>query len=175
MAMYRLILALCTVVLSGLLVGPPSFAHQQKEGLTTVYFNPRTQHIEVMHRIYMHDAEHAVKTFFDNQADILKDPLTQETFARYVSDNFSLTRVLDSANNLSETLPLDTVGYEVEGRFFWVYQETPKPAELGVLRVSHDVLRDIWPEQTNLINFEGLGAVRSLTFAENVSLLEVAF
>jgi len=61
------------------------FAHQQKSGLTTVLFNPNTNNIEVMHRVYMHDAEHAVKTLFDKSADIINSEATQQQFAQYVA------------------------------------------------------------------------------------------
>lgn len=151
------------------LVTSAAFAHQQKEGLTTVLFNPRTGNIEVMHRIYMHDAEHAVKELFSKKADILKDPDTQRLFAEYVAKNFGLY------NELDHPFQLKKVGHEVEGRFFWIYQETEKPAEIGTIKVRHDVLRDLWPSQNNLINFEGKGKIKSLNFSDNISLLEVHF
>lgn len=156
-------------ILVSLVLSLPAFAHQQKEGLTTVLFNPRTGNIEIMHRIYMHDAEHAVKELFSKKADILKDPDTQRLFAEYVAKNFGLY------NELDHPFKLNKVGHEVEGRFFWIYQETEKPAEIGTIKVRHDVLRDLWPSQNNLINFEGKGKIKSLNFSDNISLLEVHF
>ena len=163
---------LCIVfmaMLGSLLLTLPALAHQQKEGLTTVLFNPRTGNIEIMHRIYMHDAEHAVKELFSKKADILKNPDTQRLFAEYVAKNFGLY------NELDHPFQLKQVGHEVEGRFFWIYQETEKPAEIGTIKVRHDVLRDLWPSQNNLINFEGKGNIKSLNFSDNISLLEVHF
>ena len=37
-------------------------AHEMKSAITKVLFNQRTGNIEVMHRFYVHDAEHAVKS-----------------------------------------------------------------------------------------------------------------
>jgi hypothetical protein len=37
-----------------------AFAHQQKAAETTVLFNKRSGQLEVSHRFYMHDTEHAV-------------------------------------------------------------------------------------------------------------------
>ena len=54
-----------------LLLAAPLSAHQQKEAITRVLFNPRTGNIEVMHRFLLHDAEHAVKELVDAKADIL--------------------------------------------------------------------------------------------------------
>ena len=113
------------------------FAHQQKSGLTTVLFNPNTNNIEVMHRVYMHDAEHAVKTLFDKSADIINSEATQQQFAQYVAQRFAIY------DEMSQAFALDLIGFEVDGRHFWIYQETAQPANIGKLTVRHDVLRDI--------------------------------
>lgn len=144
-------------------------AHQQKAAITTVLFNKRTGNIEVMHRFNMHDAEHAVKALFDGEADIIGDHKTQEKFAQYVIDRFSM---MDSSGN---ALALRQVGFESEGKHFWVYQELPKPDSLEGLQVAHNALRDLWPTQVNTLNIEGQGRIRTLTFDENATLLEVRF
>ncbi|WP_137168560.1 DUF6702 family protein [Salinimonas lutimaris] len=144
-------------------------AHQIKAAITTVLFNPHTKNIEVMHRFNLHDAEHAVKALFDKQADILDDPNTQQHFAQYVVKRFSL---LDAQG---ESLGLKTVGYETEGKFFWVYQETEQPPALEGLQIRHDALRDLWPSQVNTLNVEGMGDIKTLTFAGSATLLEVGF
>ena len=144
-------------------------AHQIKAAITTVLFNTRTENIEVMHRFNLHDAEHAVKVLFDKNADILDDKGTQKAFADYVAARF---RLLDAQN---DSLLLKTVGYETEGKFFWVYQETEQPPELEGLRIRHDALRDVWPAQVNTLNVEGQGDIKTLTFRDNVELLSVEF
>ena len=144
-------------------------AHQIKAAITTVLFNPRTENIEVMHRFNLHDAEHAVKALFDKSADILSDSNTQKEFAGYVARSFAL---LDASDN---PLPLTLVGFETEGKFFWVYQETAQPPALEGLKIRHDTLRDLWPSQINTLNVEGNGPLKTLTFTDNVTLLEVKF
>jgi hypothetical protein len=144
-------------------------AHQIKAAITTVLFNPRTENIEVMHRFNMHDAEHAVKVLFEKNADIIDDKGTQQAFADYVGKHFALLNIED------ESLPLTQVGFEVEGKHFWVYQETDQPPALEGLKIRHDALRDLWPSQVNTINVEGNGPLKTLTFTDNVTLLEVGF
>ena len=46
------------------LIAAPSMAHQLKSSVTTVLFNQRTHNIELMHRFYLHDTEHAVGSLF---------------------------------------------------------------------------------------------------------------
>ena len=98
-------------------------AHQQKTAISTVLFNPRTGNIEIMHRFRVHDAEHAVKEIFGKDADIIGSKETQQQFGDYVNQRFSL---FDSEQ---QSLPLKMIGVELEGQFFWVYQETTQPTK----------------------------------------------
>lgn len=150
-----------------LLFGQVGVAHELKAALTSVLFNTRTNNIEVSHRFYLHDAEHAVKAIFGNKADIIGSEATQKQFAEYVNSRFAM------ANEKGEILPLKAVGFEVERRFFWVYQETEQPTVLQNLTIAHNALRDLWPDQINSINIEGKGDIKSLTFADSVELLTV--
>jgi len=137
---------------------PQAWTHQQKEAITRVFFNPRTNNIEVMHRFLLHDAEHAVKELRKGKADMLGSPDDREFFSAYVHEHFAMT------DQDGRVLPLSPVGEEIEGRFLWVYAETVIPEDIESLTLRHDALRDIWPEQVNLVNVERGGNVQSATF-----------
>jgi len=132
--------------------------HQQKEAITKVLFNPRTNNIEVMHRFLLHDVEHAVKALRGGKANILDSQSDREFFSSYVRQRFSIT------DQDGRTLSLEPVGHEIEGRFLWVYSEVAMQENLTSLTLRHDALRDIWPEQLNLVNVERNGNVKSATF-----------
>ena len=121
-----------------------------------------------MHRFRMHDAEHAVKHIFGKNADIINSTETKEQFSDYVNQHFSML-----VND--ESLLLTNIGYENDGQFFWVYQETAEPSALENMSIRHDALRDIWPNQVNTINIEGKGVVQTVTFSDSVELLKVSF
>lgn len=131
-------------------------AHQQKEAISTVLFNQRSGNIEVAHRFYIHDAEHAVKRLLKGHADLLKDKAVQKAFAEYVTKHFSL------ALNGHKPLPLRLLGQEIEGKFLWVYQESPNLGKPHSVDVTSDALMEIWPSQRNIVNIEGLGPVKSV-------------
>ncbi len=135
-------------------------AHQQKEAITRVLFNPRTANIEVMHRFLLHDAEHAVKQLLDADADILNSESTRKSFADYVYAHFAI------ADQDGNPIGLAPVGHEIEGRFIWVYEEAPIPDTVTALRITHDALRDLWPEQKNLVNVERDGQLNSAYFSD---------
>lgn len=165
---------LLTLLLLGAL-SAPTFAHQLKSAITTVLFNNNSKNLEVMHRFYLHDAEHAVGKLAKGKksTDIYTDEETQTLFADYVINRFKLIK------DGSEELTLDTIGFEVEGKFFWVYQETVMPEKVNSLKVKHSALQDIWPEQINTVNIEGVingnKSLKTLTFERSSTLLEVEF
>ncbi|MEM1412413.1 MAG: DUF6702 family protein [Pseudomonadota bacterium] len=148
-------LMLCAMLVSLLVGTPPLAAHQQKEAVTRILFNERTGNIEVMHRFLLHDAEHAIQSVLGPGADLLGSAADREQFEAYVATRFSL---MDPAG---EPLALTRVGNEVDGPHLWVYSEAPIPDELTALTIIHDALRDVWPEQANLVNIERAGEVRS--------------
>ncbi len=145
-------------LLLGLLLAVPTVAHQQKESITRVLFNERTGNIEVMHRFLLHDAEHATRRLFGTKADLLGKPEDCDRFEEYVHGRFVL---LDQHGT---PLDLNSVGNEIDGEFLWVYAEAPIPEDLTTITLSHQALREIWPEQTNLVNVERDGSVKSAVF-----------
>ena len=147
----RLFILLCCVISLQL------SAHEMKSAVTKVLFNQRTGNIEIMHRFYVHDAEHAVKKLLDKSADLLAKQSTRDSFALYVSSHFQL-------KNDQQDLKLSLVGNELDGRFFWVYQEVAIPKQLKQLQLRHDSLQSLWQDQVNVVNIEGRGKVKTLKF-----------
>ncbi|WP_371373325.1 DUF6702 family protein [Thalassotalea aquiviva] len=137
------------------------FAHQQKEAYTTVLFNDRTGNIEVSHRFYLHDAEHALGKTLKKQGDLYASRETQQDFANYIQQQFRL------ADDKQRLLPLGSVGFEVEGKFFWVYQEIAKPDHINGVYIQMRALQDVWPGQINQINVDHGGKTRSVRLSIN--------
>ena len=150
--------ALAALLLAALLLATPLAAHQLKESITRVLFNPRTGNIEVMHRFLLHDAEHATRELFGGDTDLLGSAAARDRFESYVHGRFSLM------DQDGDTIVLVSVGNEIDSRYLWVYAEAPIPVGLTALTLSHDALRDVWPEQVNLVNVERDKTVRSATF-----------
>lgn len=165
-----LLLAIC-LLHGALLLGTAdeAGAHQQQAALTRVLFNGRSGNVEVMHRFLVHDAEHAVRQLLDPEADLIVSAPAREQFAQYVLERFTLLGLEGNP------LPLEYVGQEIDGIYLWVYQEMSIPAQLNGLSVIHNVLRDLWPEQNNLVNIERDGMVQTLNFTGNVEWQSVTF
>lgn len=140
----------------GLQLSLPAHAHEQKVAISQILFNPNSGNIEIAHRLYLHDAEHAVQDQW-GKADLVSDPDDLDKLALYVRGNFFL-----SLNDmLIEPTP---VGVEVDDIYVWVYDEFPIPKKnVKTLTIDNTILRDVWREQANLVNVE-VGSFRKSAF-----------
>ncbi|VUD52969.1 hypothetical protein TDB9533_01740 [Thalassocella blandensis] len=179
--MQRLIVLVLVVTMAGAALGTSdrAWAHQQQEALTTILFNQRSGNIDVMHRFYIHDAEHVVsKIDAKKNADIIANGESQKAFGQYVAKHFALQVLLPEGKNLA--LDLRYVGQEVEGKFLWVYQQIAIPSVLVVdkntalkpelfpqLAMRHSSLQEFWPEQRNVVNIEFMQQVKTLIFRKD--------
>lgn len=152
---------------AGLLsMGGSANAHQMQVAITTVTFNLRTDSIEVIHRFFTHDTEHAMAQISGRPADIILDETAQQEFGLYVGRNFKLF-----AQEKTE-LPLTLVGVELEGDVIWVYQETPLPGNLTELAVINSALLELIPNQVNTVNVECGDDLSTLRFSRGAKPAE---
>lgn len=158
-------------ILLGLLVMSTGEAHQQKNAVTRILFNENTGNIEVMHRFFIHDAEHAAGLIFGERQMLAESRESRELFSSYVINRFSIEASFREGN--SEVLGLSYVGEEVDGQFLWVYQEIPAQDDIMAFTIVNLTLRDVWSDQSNLVNIERDGRIYSLTFDGSAEVLTV--
>jgi len=130
-------------------------AHQRKEAYTVIKPNVNTGNTEVIHRFYLHDAEHGFSTLVDRNIMFNGNRKAQAEFAAYVEKSFQM---VDSNGS---TISLDFIGSEVEGRYFWIYQEVPEKLPCQVT-VKMTTFHEVWKKHTNQINFEWPKGVKSV-------------
>ncbi len=152
-----------------LLISNLSVAHQQKEAYSTVLFNDNTGNIEVSHRFYIHDAEHALGHLLKKHVDIIKSEQTQQDFANYIQQQFRL------GDESKQLLALGSVGFEIEGKFFWVYQEIKQPKTIKAVYIQMRALQDVWPGQINQINVERNSKTKSVRLSEDDDWQKISF
>jgi len=150
---------------------PASYAHQQKAAVTRILFNPNSGNIEVMHRFFVHDAEHAATLIFGQRQTLVESEESRQLFSSYVMNRFAIDAMF--ADGSSEALDLQYVGEEIDGQFLWVYQEIPQIDGVTAMTIVNLALRDVWPDQSNLVNIEREGEIVSVTFEGNDEALSV--
>mgnify|MGYP001440283222 CR=1 FL=1 len=164
-------IALLAVLLIFVAAPELGLAHQQKKATTRILFNSKPNNIEVIHRFFLHDAEEAVNLIFGTIPSILESPESRQLFSSYVMNRFAI-QVTEENGSTSE-LALRYVGEEIDGQFLWVYQETRAVQDLTALTVVNVALRDIWPDQSNLVNIEKDNEIYTLSFVDAAEVLSV--
>lgn len=150
---------------------PAASAHQQKTAVTRILFNPNTGNIEVMHRFFVHDAEHAASLIFGERQALMESAESRALFSSYVVNGFAVEAHYEDGS--SEELSLTFLGSEIDGQFLWVYQEIPQTKTVTAMTIVNLALRDVWSDQSNLVNIERDGEVYSLTFDGSDEVLTV--
>ena len=151
--MIRAFLLLIAFVLS-----VPASAHQQKVTISTVSHNPRTGMIEVIHRVPLHDAEHALETQGVRAPDIVNDIENRRAVARYVAQRFSISH--DGGR-----ITFKLLGTEIDGGRLVVYQEATSPGAGAEILIHSQILTDVWARQENRVNIGSGTSVETLIFA----------
>ncbi len=165
--------ALALVCIWYCLVPLQSFAHQQKIAVTRILFNENSGNIEVMHRFFIHDAEHAAAVVFARPQNLMESAAARQLFSNYVMNRFALA--VEDKLGVSTELDLSYVGEEIDGQFLWVYQETIQAPDVSALSVINLALRDVWPDQANLVNVERDGEIHSMSFSDSIESLRIEF
>jgi hypothetical protein len=150
------------LLMAALLLAHPAaaHAHQQKIAISTVEHNPRSGMLEVVHRIILHDAEHALQALGQDAPDIINDLDSRRAFARYVAERFTLE------TGGGGPIALTLLGTEIEGRSLLVYQEGKSPGPGAELRVNSQIMTDVWFKQENRVNLGGGTVVETLVFTD---------
>lgn len=150
------------------LIALPAHAHQLKAAESTITVNERTGRMEIMHRIPLHDAEHALRDHGMQGADIIGDDESQKAFAAYLAERFTL--LVDG-----EKVSLNFIGSEIDGGSLWIYEDADVPAEDAALLVNSQILTDIWASQTNRVNFTRGTVSNTLVFQQGDGLSPATF
>ncbi|WP_337880617.1 DUF6702 family protein [Rheinheimera sp.] len=157
-----------------------SQAHQLNAAVTTVLFNPRSGQLEIMHKFFVHDAEHALRhlrkeagaAHQHGAVDLLQNEQNRMQFADYVTTEFELQWLFAEG---TKPVSLTLLGAEVDGNNLWVYQEaSPDTSAIG-LKIRQNSLHQFWAKQVNLVNVEKDGKVRSLEFRKGQSWQQLLF
>ncbi len=154
----RMALAAGGVFGAGLIWAPPALAHRAQTVLSTVTWNEAGGSLDVMHRLHGHDAEVclALKSGAP-QADIA-ELRTQAQLMIYIEETFALT---DGARILA----LTPLGAEMQGEAVLMYQECKLTAPPRNLAIDNRILRDVFENQTNLVNVKLAQRTRTLLFS----------
>lgn len=138
---------------------PAAFAHRSQSVLSSLTWNAPASRLEVVHRFHTDDAEiglarHAgMGDFLDlglvrNQARLLV----------YLESHFAV-------ESSEGRLALEPVGVEPRGMEIYAYQEAQLSSPPVDLTIENSILRDVFSDQTNLVNVRISQRTRTLIFS----------
>ncbi|MET0856063.1 MAG: DUF6702 family protein [Telluria sp.] len=132
-------------------------AHLFHVGITDVSFNQKTGSTEFVHTYMTHDVEALLANLYQRQFD-LSQPEDEAILRKYVEKKFWV-EAADKAR-----LPLRWVGLTVDAQKVVIYQEIENTPLSKAASIHDEVLIDFIAEQSNTLNVQDNGMIRSLIF-----------
>ena len=132
-------------------------AHLFHLGITDVSFNPKTGSTEVVHTYMAHDLEALLANLYQRQFD-LTQPEDEALLRKYVEKQFWV-----QAGDKSR-LPVRWVGMSANADSVVIYQEIENTPLAKVALIHDEVLIDFLAEQSNTLNVNDNGIIKTLTF-----------
>ena len=144
-----------------LAAAPSAFAHRSQTVLTLVNWNSATSKLEVIHRMHAHDAEVGIAQATGATAapDVdMTQARNQAKLMLYIEKHFSI-------KGPAGLIALEPLGAELESEAIVLYQEAKLPAPPAELTIDNQILRDVFDQQTNLVNVKLSQRTRTLLFS----------
>jgi hypothetical protein len=141
-----------------LLLAPPALAHRAQTVLTTVMWNANASTLDVTHRMHAHDAELCLAQKNGGAPADITVLRSQAELMIYIEGTFGL---IDGG----KALALTPLGSELQGEAVLLYQECKLAEPPRNLSVDHRILRDVFDNQTNLVNVRLAQRTRTLLFS----------
>ena len=137
-------------------------AHRFHFGITEMSFNAKTGSTEIVHTYMAHDVESLLANLYQRQFD-LSQPEDEAILRKYVEKQFRV-QAADKSR-----LPVRWVGITAGPENIVIYQEIENTPLSQAALIHDEVLIDFLPEQTNTLNINDNGMIRTLTFDRNKS------
>jgi hypothetical protein len=139
--------------------------------ITEINHNPKTQSLEITHKIFIDDLEtilekkHGKRLFLASEKE---HPDALKQLKEYLETQFSL-----ELNG--KKLAIQFLGREYENEAVWVYAEVLNVPAPQTARISSRILLDLYADQTNLLHFKYKNKRQSASFKEDRVQTELFF
>ncbi len=129
-------------------------------GVTEINVNASSNVLEISHKFFYDDLQSSIERQYKINLHLntnKENPKAAEYIQRYLSDRFVI-----SCNGERQTTKY--VGYEYEEEAIWIYYETPKIQQKGVLQFTNRILFDLYTDQSNFLHFTTTNNRKSIRF-----------
>jgi hypothetical protein len=143
-------------LLAMVLAGNPAVAHRLEAALSVVEINPSSDTLEITHRLYAHDLEHALE-LGPVGVGYFETPEGQAAIKTYCERQFFIS------DGQGKALALQFVGAELSGDLLYVYFEAGRYRGRD-LTLDSNLLQDFTEAQVNQVNVRRGGKTVSARF-----------
>ena len=137
-------------------------AHPFHVSVCDVNYNKEAKSVEITHRVFLDDLEHALREFSGQKVDIVKsakNDLLNPLVIDYLEKNFTL--IIDGNKQ-----KLSFIGSEIQADAIWIYQESSPVNSFQEISVKNTVLFEMFDDQTNLVHIKKGKKIKSLRLYE---------
>ncbi len=124
-------------------------AHKYYFSLSEVRVDTQKKTLNVSCRMFTDDIQTALDNIYHKKIDLANSKENKEVqnlVNKYVTDHFKITVA-------GKPLKLSFVGFENEDDATWCYLEAPQFSQKGKITIIDDLLFNLFPDQTNIIQF----------------------
>ncbi|MBL8645559.1 MAG: hypothetical protein JNK21_16625 [Rhodospirillaceae bacterium] len=144
-------------------------AHGFHASFSVLEFNPRTQSLEIIHRIFIQDLELALSEKSKTPVTLNEDAATERTVRDYLAQRFVI------ATGDGAKLSPEWVGMKMQVDTLFVYMELKDAGALNTLTVKDGILTESHPGQVNTVNVTLKGRTQTLIFSSTDDAQTVTF
>ncbi|KGJ88540.1 DUF6702 family protein [Colwellia psychrerythraea] len=123
-------------------------SHTYFFGVSDIYANPNTQHLEIVHQFTAHDIENAIA-----ESKQIHFSAEHKDYDLYIQQYFEQQFSLEKSQ---VEIPLTWLGFELTSGKIIAYQESKGANLLPQIMVKNAILIDTYPRQINTVNFQGI-------------------
>jgi hypothetical protein len=157
------------LVLAGLTgLALPARAHGFHAAFTVIEANPRTQALEIIHRLFTQDLEVLIKARTNARVALEDGPAFERALSEYLNEVFTLTTG-------GKPLTPAWIGAKVAVDSVMAYQEIPGAATVKELTVRCRILTETHPGQINTVNVTIREETQTLTFMAGDAAQQLRF
>lgn len=137
---------------------------------TKVDYNIKTKTIQISSRVFYEDLNNAIDQENKTKFDITKseDKRNQAMVTNYLKKHLKIT-----INGHTESASY--LGYGIQGDVAWYYQEIKNVNKVQKVSVYNNLLYQLRPDQTNLVELNINGESKTLKFQLPTTLVDSAF
>jgi hypothetical protein len=135
------------------------FSHAFHVSVTQIKYDEEEKTIQISTRIFLDDLELGLREYTQDQelniTDTSKNEYIQRELGEYILEKVQMWDEKD------KPYELQFLGSEEDREVMWCYLEIEKVKKLKLIKISNNLLFEIWADQENIIHFRAFGKAKS--------------